>query len=58
MKYILTIFITFIVAFTTSLLFEIDFIKLNTVRYALVVLFIAIELLTGFLILKTIAKEK
>jgi hypothetical protein len=57
MKYITTILLTFILAFATSMLFEIDFIKNNPVRYVLVTLIIAIELLAGLLIIKQISKE-
>jgi len=52
MKYIVTIVITFIVAFATSLLFELDFISQNIVRYYLVIILIIVELATGFIILK------
>jgi hypothetical protein len=57
MKYIKIILLTFILAFTTSILFEFTFITKNTIRYALVILLILIELASGFYLLKTIAKN-
>lgn len=52
MKYIITIIATFLIAFATSLLFELNFISQNIIRYYLVVILIVVELLVGFLILK------
>lgn len=54
MKKILTILITFIIAFATSMLFDIQFIAVNKVRVFLVFLIIVIELLVGYNVLKVI----
>lgn len=48
MKIIKIILFTFIIAFLTTALYEFKFINLNPVRYALVILLIVIELITGF----------
>jgi hypothetical protein len=54
MKKILTILITFIIAFATTLLFDLQFIEVNKVRVFLVFLIIVIELLVGYNVLKVI----
>ena len=59
MKILKIIIITFILAFATSALFELQFIDTNPVRYILVVLLIIIELLSAFFYIKTeISKYK
>jgi heme A synthase len=57
MKIITAIVITFILAFATSFLYEIDFINNNPVRYILVLLFICIELVIGFYYIKSQLKQ-
>jgi len=57
MKILAIILITFILAFITSALFELDFIDKNTVRQFLVVFLILIELLTGFFYIKSEVKN-
>lgn len=57
MKILLIITVTFILAFVTSFLYEIDFVSQNIVRYILVLLLIIIELLTGFFYIKTEIKN-
>lgn len=57
MKILAIILITFILAFSTSALFEINYIAHNPVRYILVILLILIELLTGFFYIKSEAKN-
>lgn len=52
MKIAVIILLTFLLAFITSALFELDFIRTNTVRYILVVLLIGIEFLTAFFYIK------
>lgn len=49
MKHIITIIVTFIVAFATSALLEFYFISGNWVRYTLVVLLIFLEIAIGVL---------
>lgn len=51
MKAVTIIFFTFLIAFLTTSLFEIDFIAINPVRYTLVVLLVAIELCAGIVYL-------
>ena len=58
MKIALIILVTFILAFITSALFELDFIAKNPVRYILVIALILIELLTGFFYIKSEIKWK
>ena len=53
MKILAIILITFILAFITSALFELEFIAHNPVRYILVIALILIELLTGFFYIKS-----
>lgn len=53
MKIILIIVATFLIAILTSALLEITFIRVNPVRYSLIVLLILIELLTGFFYIKS-----
>lgn len=53
MKILKIIIATFLIAFVTSALYELPFINNNPVRYALVVILIIIELLTGFFYVKT-----
>lgn len=53
MKILLIILATFILAFATSFLYELDFITKNPIRYALVLVLILIELLTGFFYIKS-----
>lgn len=52
-KIILAIVITFAIAFATSALFEINFIKTNWLRYGLVILIILLELFIGFMYVKS-----
>lgn len=52
-KIILAIIITFVVAFATSALLEIPFIKYNWLRYALVVLIVVLQLFIGFMYVKS-----
>jgi hypothetical protein len=53
MKILKIIIVTFILAFATSALFELQFIDANCVRYSLVILLILIELATGFFYIKS-----
>lgn len=53
MKIILVILFTFLIAFLTSSLLEIDFIKTQPVRYVLVIMLIVIEILTGYFYVKS-----
>jgi len=53
MKIVKIIMATFVIAFATSLLFELHLIATNPVRYCLVILLIMIELITGFFYVKT-----
>ena len=53
MKIIKIILATFAIAFLTTALFEIPFVNNNPVRYALVVLLVILELLTGFFYTKS-----
>lgn len=53
MKILKIIVVTFLIAFATSTLFDLQFITSNPVRYLLVILLILIELLTGFFYVKT-----
>jgi len=52
-KIILAIIITFGIAFATSALLEIPFIKYNWLRYALVVLIVVMQLFIGFAYVKS-----
>jgi hypothetical protein len=52
-KIILAIIVTFAIAFATSALLEITFIKYNWLRYALVVLIIILELFIGLMYVKS-----
>lgn len=52
-KIILAIIITFLIAFGTSVLLEIPFIKLNWLRYTLVVIVVLLELFIGFMYVKS-----
>jgi hypothetical protein len=52
MKILLTALCVFILAFAATLLFELDFITRNPVRYALVVLLVVCILLVGVKVLK------
>ena len=52
-KIIAAIIITFVIAFATSALLEISFIKNNWIRYALVILIIILELFIGFMYVKS-----
>jgi hypothetical protein len=52
-KSLFIIIITFVIAFTTSALLNLEWIAANNVRYILVILLIAVELLAGFLYLKS-----
>jgi hypothetical protein len=56
MKIVKIIIATFAIAFVTSLLFEINLIATNPVRYCLVVFLILIELITGFFYVKSQSK--
>jgi hypothetical protein len=53
LKIILAILITFILAFFTSALLEISFIKTNWLRYGLVILIILLELFIGLMYVKS-----
>lgn len=53
LKIIVAIIIVFVIAFATSILLEIEFIKRNWLRYALVVLIILLELFIGFMYVKS-----
>lgn len=57
MKIPFIILFTFVLAMLTSLLLSWDFIALNPVRYALVVLLIIVELASGFLWFKSEVKN-
>ena len=52
MKKLLIIILTFVIAFATTLLFDLQFINTNFVRKGLVTLLIFIEIIIGFLVLK------
>lgn len=52
MKKLLIIILTFVIAFVTTLLFDLQFINTNFVRKGLVTLLIIIEIIIGFLVLK------
>ena len=52
MKKLLIIILTFVIAFATTLLFDLQFINTNFVRKGLVTLLIIIEIIIGFLVLK------
>jgi hypothetical protein len=52
-KSLFIIIITFVIAFATSALLNLEWIAANNVRYILVILLIAVELLAGFLYLKS-----
>ena len=56
MKQVIIIILTFVLAFLTSILFELDFIQANNVRYVLTTLLIAIELCVGFYLVKSEVK--
>lgn len=53
MKIVLIIIATFFIAILTTALLDIDFFSVNPVRYALIVLLVLIELLTGFFYIKS-----
>jgi len=53
MKTLIIILATFLIAFVTSSLLELEFFEQNPVRYTLVVLLIAIELATGYFYIKS-----
>jgi len=57
MKILRIILITFLIAFATSSLLELEFFEQNPVRYFLVVLLIAIELATGYFYIKSEIKN-
>ena len=57
LKFITITLLTFVIAFATSLLLDLEIFK-NPVRYILVLLFIALELLTGALLLKAFLNKK
>jgi hypothetical protein len=57
MKIVKIIIATFMIAFATSLLFELNLIVTNPVRYCLVILLILIELITGFYYVKSQLKN-
>jgi hypothetical protein len=58
MKYILIIIFTFILAFATSLLLELNFISKSNIRITLVALLILIELIGGAIVFYQFAKEE
>jgi hypothetical protein len=53
MKIVISIICIFLIAMTTSVLLDWDFIRLNIVRYVLVILLIVFELITGFFYVKS-----
>jgi hypothetical protein len=57
MKIPITIIVTFLVAFLTSFLLDLQIINTNPVRYWLVVLFIVVEIITGFIMVVSVIKE-
>jgi hypothetical protein len=57
MKIVLSILCVFLIAMTTSVLFEWDFIGQNPVRYILVLLLILFELAIGFFYIKSEIKN-
>lgn len=58
MKQLFLILLTFIIAFATSLLFDLPFVANNQVRYILVILLIIIEIVVGFNAVKTTTIKK
>lgn len=52
MKSIIVVACTFLIAFLTSLLLDVDLVSRNWVRYSLVVLLVVCELAAGFMVLK------
>jgi hypothetical protein len=58
MKILLIIIVVLCLSFLTTLLFEIEFITKNWVRYSLVLLLILLELAAGFYLIKQIANEQ
>jgi hypothetical protein len=58
MKIVLSILCVFLIAMTTSVLFEWDFIGHNPVRYILVLLLIFFELAIGFFYIKSEIKNR
>jgi len=58
MKQTILITLVFVIAFATSLLLDIELIFKNNVRYTIVVAFIIVEFIIGFLALKEISKPK
>lgn len=57
MKILIIILVTFLIAFATSALFELDFVDKNPVRYILVIILIVLELTTGFFYIKSEIKK-
>jgi hypothetical protein len=57
MKIPIIIIVTFLVAFLTSFLLDLQIIYTNPVRYWLTVLFIAVEIITGFIMIVSVLKE-
>lgn len=58
MKKVVIIVLVFLLAFLTTVLFEIDFISRNNIRCFLVVLLIIMEFVIGFFVLKNIGVEE
>lgn len=58
MKYILLVIFTFIVAFATSLLLELNFISKSNIRIGLVAIIILLELAGGAIVFYQLAKEE
>lgn len=57
MKIPIIIIVTFLVAFLTSFLLDLQIINTNPVRYWLTVLFIAVEIITGFIMVISVVKQ-
>lgn len=53
LKIIIAILLTFVLAFATTLLFELEFITKNYCRMALVVLMVILELIIGYMYVKS-----
>jgi hypothetical protein len=58
MKIVISIICIFLIAMITSVLLDWDFVRLNIVRYFLVILLIVVELITGFFYVKSEIKNR
>jgi hypothetical protein len=58
MKIVISIICIFLIAMITSVLLDWDFVRLNIVRYLLVILLIVVELITGFFYVKSEIKNR